>query len=476
MFPMPSVIKPATIQIGEIVRHPVVMLGMVLLGGTLGALTPGSAPWLSALSKLYLSLIQMAAFPFVILAVYFGVQRLPSVPDAGKLLLRLVLMALLAMLLCTLIGALVAGLTSAGSHFSPAQVAELGKLALDSEPGFAMAMRGRESDVAAWNVSALVPDNLFGVLAYGPAPAVLVGVLCFGAAVAVQAPVRANALSAIFEGIYRALESLVHRFNTLLPLAAFVLAGAATATAGMETIVLLGGFLLAFLAAALLVCAMALGIICWRLKKSPWPVLVALREPITVCLFSPVATAAVPGFIQVMSGQLGFNRALVELCSPIAPVFLKAGEAMYFSMLAIFIANLYHHPLAAADVALICVLSWTAALWSVGIPGVKSLVLGTFVMASLGLPLEAVLPVFLLVEVLCEGPRNLLSLLISSALIALVADGLYINFGQVSEAWQPATLKLVFSRRQMMLFFVLASIALAGVFCAGVGFGLYAAS
>lgn len=476
MLTLPSAIKPASIQIGEVIRHPVVMLSLVLLGGALGALLPGGAPWLSALSSLYLALIQMAAFPFVILAVYFGMQRLPGVPRAGHLLLRLVLMALLAMLLCTVVGVLVAGVTSVGTGLSAAQVAELGKLALGSEPGFAMAMHGIDADRVSWDVATLVPDNLFGVLAYGAAPAALIGVLCFGAAVAAQTPARAEALSAILEGIYRALESLVHRFNTLLPLAAFVLAGAATATAGLDTILLLGGFLLAFLGAALLLCAMAVGVICWRLKKAPWPVLLALREPVTVCLFSPVATAAVPGFIEVMSGQFGFSRALVELCTPIAPVFLKAGEALYFAMLAIFIANLYHHPLGAADVVLICALSWTAALWSVGIAGVKSVVLGTFVMASLGLPLEAVLPVFLLVEVLCEGPRNLLSLLISSALIALVADGLYINSGQVSEAWQPATLKLVFSRKQMMLFFVLMSIALAGVFCAGVGLGLHSAS
>ncbi|MQA37646.1 cation:dicarboxylate symporter family transporter [Rugamonas aquatica] len=470
---MQTLVKPAMFQIRDIFHHPATLLGAMLLGGWVGTLFPGSAPLLAAVSMLYLSLIQMAALPFVILAVYFGLQRLPSEPGSGARLARLAAMSLLAMLLCAVVGVLVASVGGAGSGMSAGQTAALGKLALRSESQFMMALRD-SSDAGAdvWDIGTLVPDNFFGVLAYGSLPSVLIGVLCFGAAVSVQDPLRSAQLSGIFEGAYRALESLVNRFNTLLPAAAFVLAAAATATAGVEAIVLLGSFLAAFFAAAAAVCAGAIAIICWKLKKSPWPVLLALREPITVCLFSPVAVAAVPGFIHGMSVRLGFSRGLVELVSPIAPVFIKAGEAMFFAVLAIFIANLYHHPLSAADIAWICALSWTAALWSVGIAGVKSVILGSFVMASMGLPLEAVLPVFMLVEVLCEGPRNLLSFLISSALIALVADGLYINNEQDSEAWHPSTLKLVFTRKQALSVLFLLLIALSTVFCAGIGYGL----
>jgi Na+/H+-dicarboxylate symporter len=470
---MQTLVKPAIFQLKDIFQHPATLLGAMLLGGWVGTLFPNSAGLLAAVSTLYLSLLQMAAFPFVILAVYFGLQRLPSEPDSARRLAQLAGMALVAMLLCAVVGVLVASITAAGSGMSAGQTAALGKLALRSESQFSMTMRDAGGGaVAGWDVGELVPDNFFGVLAYGSLPSVLIGVLCFGAAVAVQDAHRSAQLSGIFEGMYRALESLVNRFNTLLPAAAFVLSAAATATAGVEAILLMGGFLAAFFTAALLVCGAAVAIICWRLKKSPLLVLLALREPITVCLFAPVAVAAVPGFIQGMSVRLGFSRGLVELVSPIAPVFIKAGEAMFFAVLSIFVANLYNHPLAIADIAWICLLSWTAALWSVGIAGVKSVILGSFVLASMGLPLEAVLPVFMLVEVLCEGPRNLLSFLISSALIALVADGLYINTEQVSEVWHPSTIKLVFTRKQALFVLFLLLIALFTVFCAGMGYGL----
>ncbi|HAT33627.1 MAG TPA: sodium:dicarboxylate symporter [Janthinobacterium sp.] len=465
---MATMIRPR-----DVFRHPATLLGAVLLGAWCGTLFPGAATVLATFSTLYLALLQMASLPFVVLAVFFGLQRLPTLPGAGKRVLLLVALSALAMLLCAVVGALVAGLTSAGAGMSAAQTAALGRLALRSETQLVMALRGAEAaDPGLWQLGALVPDNLFAVLAYGSVPSVFIGVLFFGFAIAVQGPEASRHLSAICEGIYRALEALINHFNALLPAASFVLAAAATSAAGADAIVLLGSFLGAFFASAAVVGALAVATIAWRLKKSFWTVLMALRDPITVALFSPVAVAAVPGFIQAMSVKLGFSRALVELFSPIAPVFIKAGEAMFFAVLAVFVANLYGHALSGADLAMICLLSWAAAAWSVGIVGIKSVILGGFVLSALGLPLEAVLPVFILVEALCEGARNLLSFLVSSALIALLSDGLYINNEQVSETWQTSVLNLRFSRRQALSGLLLLAIALFTVFCAGVGFGL----
>jgi Na+/H+-dicarboxylate symporter len=461
------------IQFKDIFQHPAILLGSVLLGAWAGMLFPGSAAVLGAVATLYLSLIHMASLPFVILAVFFGLQRLPALPGSAKRLLLLAVLSLVAMLLCAVIGVLVASLTSAGAHMSSEQTAILGQLALQSESRFVMDLRGTElAAPALWQVTSLVPDNLFSALAYGSVPSAFIGILFFGLAVAVQAPSATNHLTGIFEAIYRALESLILRFNALLPIASFVLAAAATSAAGVGSIILLSSFLGAFFVATFIVSALSIAVIGWRLKKSPLVVLMALRDPITVCLFSPVAVAAVPGFIEGLSAKLGLSRALVELVSPISPFFIRAGEALFFAVLAIFIANLYGRALSLGDIALICLLSWAAALWSLGIVGVKSVVLGTFVLTSFGLPLEAVLPVFILIEVLCEGARNLLSFLVSSALIALVSDGLYIEEEKVSDLWHPPTLKLVFDRRQALFGLVLLVIALLTVFCAGIGYGL----
>ncbi|QJE01569.1 dicarboxylate/amino acid:cation symporter [Massilia forsythiae] len=473
---MRQLAKPAAFQAREMLQHPALLLGMVLLGGWAGAVLPQGQSLFAACAALYLLLIQMAALPFVILAVYFGLQRVPAIAHARRLLATVAGLSLLGMLLCAVVGILAAGAGGAGSHMTAQQAAAFGRLTLRAEGGMSMARYGADAAAALpWDIGALVPDNLFGVLSHGSMPSILIGVLCFGAAVAAQAPGSTRSLGAILEASYRALESLVHYVNYYLPVTAFMLAATATAAAGVEAIVLLGGFLATFLAGVLAVSALALGLIGWRLQTSPLKVLAALREPIAVCLFSPLAVAAVPGLIAGMSERLGYSRGLVELCGPIAPVFMRAGEAMFFAVLAIFVANLYGAPLDAVVVARIGALSFAAALLSVGVTGARSVALGGFVLAPLGLPLEAVLPVFMLVEVLCEGARNLLSLLISSALIALVAEGLYINRAQDFPQTPLEPIRFVFSRRQLAALSVLMCIALASIFCAGVGFGLHKA-
>jgi hypothetical protein len=53
-----------------------------------------------------------------------------------------------------------------------------------------------------------------------------------------------------------------------------------------------------------------------------------------------------------------------------------------------------------------------------------------------------------------------------------VSDGLYINRGQVSEAWDPFSITFLLGRRQVILGSFLLVVAFLAVFCAGVGFGL----
>lgn len=473
---MLQLVKPATGQARDVLQHPAVLLGMVMLGSWAGAVLPQWKAVFEACAAPYLLLIQMTALPFVILAVYFGLQRVLALAAARRLLATVAGLALLGMLLCAVVGILVAGMTGAGGHLTAAQASDFGALTLRNDSVVAMLRYGEGAAAApAWDVGTLVPDNLFAVLARGAMPSVLVGVLCFGAAVAVQAPASSRSLGAILEASYRALESLIHRFNYYLPVTAFMLAATATATAGIDAILLLGGFLATFLAGVLLVSALAIGLVSYRLKTSPVKVVFALREPITVCLFSPLAVAAVPGLIASMSERLGYSRGLVELCGSIAPVFLRAGEAMFFAVLAIFVARLYDAPLDAATVVQICGLSFAAALLSVGVTGKHLVMLGGVVLGPLGLPLEAVLPVFVLVEVLCAGARHLVSLLISAALIALVAEGLYINQAQDFLQTRLETIRFVFSRKQLAAISILVCIALASIFSAGVGFGLHKA-
>eukprot|EP01036_Dinobryon_divergens_P042113 gene42113-55910_t len=95
-------------------------------------------------------------------------------------------------------------------------------------------------------------------------------------------------------------------------------------------------------------------------------VLQHLKTPMLVSLVSSSTTASIPHTIEAMSARMGFSRGIVELVVPTASVFLRAGSALYYVLLALFVANLYDRTLSAADIGMIGTGATVAAFASAG--------------------------------------------------------------------------------------------------------------
>jgi hypothetical protein len=142
-------------------------------------------------------------------------------------------------------------------------------------------------------------------------------------------------------------------------------------------------------------------------------------------------------------------------------------------VLAVFIAHLYHRPMGGADMLMVSLLSCWTALSSIGMPGVKSALWAGLLQSWYGLPLDAMLPVLVTVEVLCEGARSLVSYLSASALIVIGGDALQRRSAVPAAALAvPAPLPLVVRRTHAWLCLALLTLASWLVFCAGIGVGL----
>ncbi len=455
-----------------ILHQPAALLAAMLLGAWCGLAWPAGSPLFAALAALYLSLVQAATLPFLALAVYFGLQRSVAGGAPWGRLAMLLATGLAGMFLCALAGALLTSAAAGGAGMAPEQAAALGRLTARAEISAPISLRGEEPMQAGIPVAPdLVPANLYAALAAGAVPSVLLGVILFGAAVATQKMERTAQLGSILEAVYRGLEGVIGLVNTGLPLIALVLAAAAVGAAGNEAI-LLGGFLGSWGVAALLASGLALAALCWRLKSGPGPVLAALRMPLTVCLFSPVSTAALPEFIDALSVRLGFARGPVELLASALPVFARSGEALFYAVLAVYAANLYGHALALHDVVLVAAFSCWFTLATSGLPGAKAALWSGVLQARFGLPLEALLPVLVAVEALCEGTRSLVSYLAAAALVALSAAPVRLSSGATGSNTEAAPLLLVLGRRQAIVSLLLLAGTFLLVFCAGMGAGL----
>ena len=313
------------------VRNPFTLAIMLVLGAIVGKLAPSVAPHLATVSAAYLSLLNMGAVPLIVVGVFLGLRRIASLPQAASRLAVLVVGGVLAMALCALLGAGLAHVTDAGNHLESRDISQLGAMSLTAESVTTVSLRA-EPEKAKSGGGLHLPDNIFAALAVGSLPAILLCAVFFAVAFAAQPPAQARWLQAQFEPIYRTLELLIDRLNDFLPIVAFALAATVASAVSPEGLLLMRSFLLPYFATVIVVVAGAFAVMALHVGRPVLFVMYALRKPIVVSLFASGPAAAIPGFIDGMCNQLGFRRDLVEFTAPIAPAFLRAGEAVFFAV------------------------------------------------------------------------------------------------------------------------------------------------
>ena len=406
-----------------------VLLFCLVAGSVAGVYAPSLGQFAYVIGQIYLSIVSMAAIPLLVVATFFGLRQTMTLPLPGRRMLMIAGIALLMVVTCAGTGLAFGWIAAPGTQLDAETRAHLGALVLEqggNGSNVEMRLLGDDSLEQAKGhlLKSVVPDNFFRALAEGQSLGILSCALLFGMGFAALSGTQNNTLNHLFEGAYRALELIITRANILLPIVAFGMAAHILAQSQWLTIKAMGGFLLHFIALAMLLSAIAIGVIHQRGNQPLLRVLQHLKTPVLVSLVSSSTTASIPHTIEAMSARLGFSRGIVELVVPTASVFLRAGSALYYVLLTLFVANLYDRSLNASDIGMICAGATVAAFASAGNNSLTNVGYAGIVLSMLQLPIEAALALFVAIDLICEGPRNLLSLLAACALIAIVSAGL----------------------------------------------------
>ncbi|WP_116135477.1 dicarboxylate/amino acid:cation symporter [Trinickia diaoshuihuensis] len=459
-----------------------VLLLCVVLGCVAGAFVEPVGAAAYALGQVYISLVTMAAVPLLVVAMFFGLRQLLALPRPGLRIGTMLMVAIALVGLCGAAGTIAGALAAPGLHLSAAAHEHLGRLILTSGGNAGevrMTLFAQGAQPAADGIFALndlVPDNFFGALANGRALGILTCTILFGMAFAALSSEQTKVLNGIFESIYRALEALIGYANLLLPVLVFGTAAHWVAHTPREIVSAMSGFIEVFLVMAGVFSCVALAAIAMRTRVSFIRALACLRAPMLVGFTSGTATAAIPHTIEAMSAKLGCSRGVAELVVPFGAVFVRAGSALYFALVTTFVANLYAHSLDVADYAIIGAAATLAAFASAGRNGAGGIAAAGMALSLLRLPAEAALVLFVAIDLLCDGPRNVLSLLSTCTVVALVSAGLQAERAPVSaQAVSPdgdsALVRLAFTRAQLALVAGCALVAASLIVIMGIGVG-----
>jgi Na+/H+-dicarboxylate symporter len=268
------------------------------------------------------------------------------------------------------------------------------------------------------------PDNLFHAFANESLGLSMVGALILGLGFALLPTSVSKPLFDRLEFIYQALEILITTINKMLPMVAFAYAVHLTASIGQGGLGLISEFMKPFIISVLFSGGFLLWVISFSAGTSILKTMGALKESLLISFLARNSAAGVPSVIHCLCDIFGFRRAMVKFLAPLFPFFFHAGEVIFLTLLAMFVANLYHSPLSTLDHLQILMLSMFCSFVSRAMVGSGTLIMAGYMNQFFKLPFEAILPAFVIIEVVVAGFKSVLSVLLSCAVISVVSKGL----------------------------------------------------
>lgn len=409
----------------QILKHPATIVASIALGIFLGQQFPSFSLSLSPIADVYISLLKMIALPLMITAVIFSISRLMSDGEAPVLMRRFLLMFALVIPFAILVSLITSVVLTPGKVITPEAQAALGSLIGADNISDTTSVEFFRESVSEDNAElhsilmSIVPNNIFASLSNGDALPVLIFALIFGASLGSVSARLKGTLTAVLESVYRSCLLMTSWLVVPLPIALIASLSSQLATSGIQPLLLMGEFLMALAVSSMFVLIIAT-IVIWIRSGANFSVVInSLQMPFAVALATRNSIASMPPMMEALE-KLNFPKLQVELMVPLSISLARIGPTMFYVTATLFIAELYGRDLALADLFLVGFACFLAGMASAGATGVVALSMISISCGYLQLPFEAVLILFIAVDVISDTLRTLVLVIGNMAFSSLV--------------------------------------------------------
>ncbi len=414
-------------RIQQFILKPWVIIACLVFGFSLGLTYPAIGLQLGVVGDIYVDLLKMIVLPFMVSAIIFSLQRLFQEGGASKIAGRVVLAFAGFSMVAAVIGVLTLSVAQPGANLSETTLTTFGRIVGSdlSSTDTAMNLYGEDMTRSQGKsleevVLSLIPSNIFEALAKGETLKALIFSLLFGMALG-HVPNRiAGGLSQTLETVYQTCQTLTRWLNFPLPIVLICMSASQIAKSGVEPLLAMANFVLAFGAASLIFLALAVVVIWKRSNANLSETLDALREPFALAIATRSSVTCMPAMIESLVQRLSFAKAKVELLVPLSVSMLRVGPILYYACATLFIAQLYGRSLSAQELGLLLLASVLAGFASAGMTGLVTLSLTSMACGYLGLPFEAAFILFLAVDPICDILRTLVLVIGNTAAVAAI--------------------------------------------------------
>lgn len=385
----------------------VAMVAGIVVGRIMGSPAEMFAP----LGTLFIQLIKMLVVPLVFVSIVAGSASLGATNSAGKIGLTTILYILATTIISVTIAFVVGAWLKPGAgipvemirSFIPAETYSLQAEKMEFWP----------------MVLSVIPSNPIQSMAEGNILHLIFFGLFFGFGLSALPTEKKGSVLNAFNTMLEALIWCIGKVMWVAPIGVFGLMADATGSFGYDLLLKVVNLFWANILAALILFLVMYPLTLRLFSKIKLKLFFKeMMRPQLVALSTSSSLATLPVTLKTCEEKLGVSKETTSFVVPLGATINMTGSAIYYTLVALFFAQLYGIELTFAQYVAISVTSTIGAIGQAGVPGPTLLVVA--VLVSAGIPVEG-LPLLYALDRVFDMLRTVLNIT-GDAACAVVVD------------------------------------------------------
>ena len=348
----------------------------IFLGVLAGIYAPDIVLKLKILGEIFLNLLKMIIVPLVFTSVFIAMLGLGDVAKFKDMGLKTIAYYVATTSLSVLVGLILVNLLEPGKgnelvHHG-AEVPKVKELTFED---------------VVWNI---IPSNPFKSFTEGKVLQIIFFAVLFGLATLAVSKEKMKHVFNLFDGLNDGLINLTKWVIKLTPVGVFALVGFMVAEMGIDVFFSLWKYALTVVLGLIFHAFVTLPLLAFFFGRyNPYRYLLKVREAPLLAFSTASSAATLPVSMQVAEEKGGVRKETAGFVLPLGATINMDGTALYESVAAVFIANVYGVELGFSQMLMIFLTATLASIGAAAIPG-AGLVMLTLVLSSVGVPLEGI--------------------------------------------------------------------------------------
>jgi len=347
----------------------------ILLGVLAGVQLPELMLKLRILGDIFLSLLKMIIVPLVFTSVFIAMLGLGDIARFRDMGIKTIAYYVTTTALSVTVGLLMVNLLNPGKGgVQPPEVS-------------AVEVRALTVEDVIWSI---VPSNPVQSFVEGKVLQIIFFAVLFGLATLAISREKMKHVLNLFDGLNDGLINLTRWVIKLTPVGVFALVGFMVAEMGLGVFLSLWEYALTVVLGLLIHALVTLPLLAYLLGRyNPYRYFLKVREAVLLAFSTASSAATLPVSMQVSEERGKVNKETAGFVLPLGATINMDGTALYESVAAVFIANVYGVDLGLPQMIMIFLTATLASIGAAAIPG-AGLVMLTLVLSSVGVPLEGI--------------------------------------------------------------------------------------